>query len=476
MAAPIDPPKRYDLADMPLSRLIALIAGPVVAALIGFTMHAYGVPAAACWTAAVTALCAVWWITEPIPIPATSLLPLTILPLAGVITAKQAAAAFGDDIIMLFMGGFMLSQAMAKSGAHRRVAVTMVRWIGASSGRQLVLGFMVATAFLSMWMSNTATALMMLPVALAAVDHCEDKSIATSLLLGVGYAASIGGVGTPIGTPPNMVFMQQHETLVGEAYSFVEWMKFGVPVLLIMLPLTWLWLTRGKTSSPRFEAPVLPPIRFNEAAVLGFFTLAAVLWIFRDVPNGGWTALLGLAKDTVRDGTVALAIVCLLFIVPDRQGKGEHLLDWKTAGDIPWDILLLFGGGLALGVAVDQSGLSKLLAENLGGLAQLPPWLMIALLCVAVTALSEVASNTAAATMLMPIMYAVAKAANMEPAALMLPAALAASCGFMLPVATPPNAIVYGTGFIPVRRMARDGLVVDLIGVVTITVVCLLLL
>lgn len=439
-------------------------------------MYAADAPSAACWTAAVTALCAVWWITEPIPVPATSLIPLTLLPLAGVINARQAAAAFGDDIILLFMGGFMLSAAMAKSGAHRRVAVTMVRMIGASSGRRLVLGFMVATAFLSMWMSNTATALMMLPVALAAIAHCEDKSIATPLLLAVGYAASIGGVGTPIGTPPNLVFMQQHERLVGEAYSFVDWMRLGIPVLVIMLPLAWLWLTRRVTSSPRFEAPVLPPIRFNEAAVLGLFLLAALLWIFRVTPGGGWTGLLGLEPGSVRDGTIALAVVCLLFIIPDGQGQGHHLLDWKTAGDIPWDILLLFGGGLALGVAVDQSGLSKLIAENLGGLSQLPPWLMIMLLCIAVTALSEVASNTAAATMLMPIMHAVAMAADMEPAQLMVPAALAASCGFMLPVATPPNAIVYGTGHIPVRRMARDGFVVDLIGVAAITIVCMALL
>ena len=447
---------------------LALTGGPCLAVAVGIILDIAGQPTEAAWTAAVTTLCAVWWIFEPIPIPATSLIPFALFPFIGVLDRKEVSTAYGHHLILLMMGGFILSTAMEKSGAHRRLALGMVRLVGGAGGRTLVLGFMLASAFLSMWISNTATTLMLLPVATAVLESCPNRRVAVPLLLGVAYGASVGGIGTPIGTPPNVVFIAQYEELTGTAFSFLGWMKLGVPVVLVMLPAIWLWLTRNLHDASKPELPELGTWQSDEKRVLIVFAIAALAWMTRTEPFGGWSTWLNLPG--VGDSTVALVMVVALFILSD--GKGGKLLDWETAVRIPWGLLLLYGGGIAIANGFKASGLSESLGNLLSGLSVWPTILMILGICLTVTFLTEVTSNTATTTLLMPLLGAAALGANINPTLLMVPAAISASCAFMLPVATPPNAIVYGTGQFSVNRMVREGLVLNLIGVVAISILC----
>ncbi len=450
-----------------------LFLGPLLSLVTWLSLSPFLEPKAI-WTAAITALCAVWWLTEPIPIPATSLLPFVLFPLTGVMSEKSVASAYGHYIIILFMAGFILSRAMEKSGAHRRIALWIIRGIGSSSGRKLVFGFMAASAFLSMWISNTATTLMLLPVVLAVTDEIEDKRLATALLLGVAYAASIGGIATPIGTPPNGVFMGVYHDELGREMAFAEWMKIGLPVVLVLFPIAWLvltWKLRGK------EAPLsLPkpgPWKPSEIAVLTVFALTALAWITRKVPFGGWSSLLGIKK--AGDSTVALLAVVALFIIPGDE-EGESVLDWRTAVQIPWGLLLLFGGGIAIARAFKASGLSAVVGKLIAQNASLHPFVLILAISLAVTFLTEITSNTATATVLMPILAAAGKSSGIDPALLMIPAAISASCAFMLPVATPPNAIVFGTEQLSIRQMARAGFWINILGALAISTLCYLML
>jgi sodium-dependent dicarboxylate transporter 2/3/5 len=442
------------------------IGGPAIALTLFFLLTSQGWSTASAITAAVTLLCAIWWIFEPVPIPFTSLLPLALFPLFGVLTPAQVGQAFGSPLILLLMGGFMLSTAMADSGAHRRIALYMVNLFGSGNARGLVLGFMAAAAVLSMWISNTATTLMLLPVALAVLEQ-TNRSMNIPLLLGIAYAASIGGLGTPIGTPPNLVFMQVHLDQFGSAPSFPEWMTWGVPVVLLLVPLAGLWLTRNV----RLERPVQLPDpgkwRPAEKRVLTVFALTAFFWITRQAPFGGWSGLFGLPQ--ANDASVALIAVVLMATLPN--GEGDRLLRWEAAAKIPWGVLLLFGGGIAIASAFVQSGLADIIAQHLGGLMSLPTWLLILCMCLSVTFLTEVTSNTATSSLLMPVLAATATVADVSPMLLMVPAVLSASCAFMLPVATAPNAIVFGSGKVRIRDMARAGFVLNLIGAVVITVV-----
>ena len=427
-------------------------------------------------TLAVTLWCAVWWIFEPVPIPFTSLLPLTLFPLFGVLTAKQVGQAYGHWLILLLMGGFMISAAMAKSGAHRRIALQMLRLFGGSNATRLVLGFMVAAAALSMWISNTATTLMLLPVALAVLEKAE-RRLAIPLLLGVAYGASVGGIGTPIGTPPNLIFMSVYNEQIGAEISFIEWMKWGLPVVIIFIPLIALWLTRGIKLKEQIELPHPGRWRTEEKRVMLIFALTAFAWITRTAPFGGWREWLHL--PTANDASVALIAVVLLAIIPNgyqHAGKPDRLLDWKTAQKIPWGVLLLFSGGLTIAAAFVSSGLAETLAGHLSVLTEMPPYLLILAICLIVTFLTEVTSNTATTSLLMPVLAATAIATDIDPRLLMIPAALSASCAFMLPVATAPNAIIYGSGEITVKRMAREGLVLNLIGSLVISLVTYLVL
>lgn len=323
-----------------MNRLL-LIAGPAAALALYLVLIGQGWSHPAAVTAAVTVLCALWWIFEPVPIPFTSLIPLALFPLLGVLTPAQVGQAFGSPLILLLMGGFMLSTAMADSGAHRRIALYMVNLFGGGSARGLVLGFMAASALLSMWISNTATTLMLLPVALAVLEQ-TDRRMNIPLLLGIAYAASIGGLGTPIGTPPNLIFMQVHLDRFGDTPSFPEWMSWGIPVVLLLVPLAGLWLTRGIRLDEPVELPTTGRWRPFEKRVLTMFALTAVFWVTRQAPFGGWSQWLDLPQ--ANDASVALIAVVLMAALPN--GEGGRLLRWEAAAKIPWGVLLLFGGGI----------------------------------------------------------------------------------------------------------------------------------
>jgi sodium-dependent dicarboxylate transporter 2/3/5 len=451
------------------SKTWALGIGPVLAGLVGGGLWAAGLANAAAWCGAVTALCAVWWVTEPIPIPATSLIPFALFPITGVLDHKQVATAYGHSLILLLLGGFILSKAMERSGAHRRLALGMVRMVGGVGGRRLVLGFMVASAVLSMWISNTATTLMLLPVALAVLEQPDDDALAVPLLLGMAYAASVGGIGTPVGTPPNVILMGVYSERTGQEISFLAWMKIGVPVVVAMVPIIWLWLTRGMSGAhAKLELPDAGPWTVAERRVLVVFAITAVAWVTRSEPFGGWSGLIG--APGVGDSTIALAAVVAMFLVPD--GRAGRLLDWESAAKIPWGLLLLFGGGIAIARAFGASGLSTALGAILSALASWPVLLMLLAICLSVTFLTEVTSNTATTSLLMPILAAAAAAAAVDARLLMVPAAISASCAFMLPVATAPNAIVFGTGRFTTRRMAGEGVFLNLAGALAIALVC----
>ncbi len=427
-------------------------------------------PSAAIGTAVITVLCASFWVMEPIPIAATSLIPFAAFPLLNISTHKVVASSYGHTLILLLLGGFILSKAVETVGAHKRIAYGMVKLTGGAP-RQVVLGFMLASAVCSMWISNTATTLMLLPVALAILQHSKNKELPIPLLLGIAYAASIGGVGTPIGTPPNVFFMGFYYDQTGVEYGFLEWMKIGIPIVVLMLPLAWLYLTRNLKNDTQASIS-LGAWSSAEIRVLIIFTCAALAWIFRTAPFGGWSGL--LSTPGVGDSTVALAAVVALFLIPDNHGK--PLMTWKDAESIPWGLLLLFGGGIAIAKAFKSSGLALAIGDVLANMVTIPLFWVTAVLCLTVTFLTEVVSNTATTTLLMPLLFAAATAAGVEPTTLLIPAALSASCAFMLPVATAPNAIVFGTGEIAPSTMMREGVFLNLIGVVVIVFACMVLL
>ncbi len=464
-------------------KTIALFAGPIAALNVGAVMWLVGFPQPIWWTAGATTLIAVWWIFEPIPIPATSIIPFVIFPLGGVVSSTQVATRYGHYLILLLMGGFLLSTAMEKSGAHRRLALTMVRLVGGASGKRLVLGFMIASAALSMWISNTATVLMLLPIALAVLEKSKDRQVlAVPLLLGVAFAANIGGIGTPVGTPPNVIFMAQYAETFRQEWSFLNWMMIGVPVVVLFTPVCWLWLTRGLQLTEEIFIPDPGKWRTEEVRVLTVFGITALLWVTRSEPFGGWNGIVEWIwnydrgegnKPLILDSTVALMMVVVMFLVPN--GKGAMLLDWETAVKVPWGLLLLFGGGMAIGLAFEKSGLSAVIGNALGGVTALYIFLMIAVICLVMTFLTEITSNTATTALLMPILAGAANSPE-NGALLMIPAAISASCAFMLPVATAPNAIVFGTNEISTRTMVQNGFVLNLCGACIITLVCYFLL
>ena len=442
--------------------------GPLLGLLLGMLLDSQGWGREACLAAGLTLVCALWWVFEPIPIPATSLIPLGVFPLLGILDGKQVAQAYGSPLILLLMGGAMLSKAMEKSGAHRRVALGMVHLFGGSSSRRLVFGFMAASALLSMWISNTATTLMLLPVALAVLEKARDQRLAVPLLLGIAYAASIGGLGTPIGTPPNVVFLKVYAENTGVEPSFLQWMGWALPVVALLLPVAAWWLTRRLRGGEGIAIPHPGNWRAEERRVLMVFGLTALAWMTLREPFGGWTHWLSLPQANY--AAVALTAVVALFVLPN--GQGGRLLDWEAASGIHWGVLLLFAGGIAIAKAFVATGLSQALGDQLAGLTALPLLLLIGIVCLAVTLLTEITSNTATTTLLMPILAAAALGARIDPALLMVPAALSASCAFMLPVATAPNAIVFGTGQIAVQRMAREGLILNVIGTLIIASLC----
>jgi sodium-dependent dicarboxylate transporter 2/3/5 len=446
----------------------SIIPGLVAAVMAGLLSHLLDQSQAASITSAVATLCVFWWIFEPIPIPVTSLVPMALLPLLGVISPADVGAAYGSPLILLLMGGFLLSKGMESTGAHTRIALTVVRLVGANEPRRLILGFMLAAALLSMWISNTATVLMLLPVALAVIaSSSAPKALAPPLLLGLAWACSIGGLGTPIGTPPTLIFMQVYEETTGTAVSFSEWMSWGIPVVAVMVPAIALFLARQVPNDLTVALPDIGEWRSAEKRVLVIFVLTALAWMTRTEPFGGWREWLDMPM--ANDAAVAFCAVIAMFVSRDKTG--EPLISWEQASAIPWGVLLLFAGGITLAKGFVASGLSTQVGELLANLALVPTLFAIVMVAILVTALTEATSNTATTALLMPILAAASMAAHIDPLILMVPAAMSASCAFMLPVATAPNAVVFGTGQIGIQTMVRWGIWVNVLGVVVISTV-----
>jgi solute carrier family 13 (sodium-dependent dicarboxylate transporter), member 2/3/5 len=417
------------------------------------------------FTAFVGLLMALLWLTEAIPMGMTALLPLIAFPLAGINTMEKTAAPYASSAVFLFMGGFLVSATFERWGLHRRMAYFALSRVG-TEPRRIVFAVILVTAFLSMWISNTATTLMMTPIAVAVVGGLgKEARTAEATLLGTAFAASLGGIGTPIGTPTNLIFLGAARELFPNApqIAFGQWMLFGVAYLILLVPVCWLIVVatarvpRG-AAIPIEQLGIAKPAAMSrgEMTALILCVVTALLWMTR---SPGWASLLPNGK-MINDATVAIAMALLAFLLP--AGNEQRLLGWDEFKRIPWDVLILFGGGFALADALEQSGFSKWAGARLSFVGDWHPVLMIVALCIVVTLLSEVASNVATATAMMPIAAALATSIGVHPYMLMLPAVLAASSGFMLPVATAPNTIVYATGFIRVKAMARSGLLLDL--------------
>lgn len=485
----------------PWARRVGLPLGALLALLVA---SAPGLDARQRAVAAVTALCATYWLTLALPIAATSLLPAALFPLLGVLSAREVAPVYMHDLVLLFLGAFVISLGLERWEVHRRMALWIIARVG-TGPRRLVLGFMVAAAFLSMWISNTATTLLMLPIALAAVpcvgleDEAARGRLTRCLLLGMAYSASMGGTATPVGTAPNQAFLGLFDERFPDApeLGFGEWLVGVAPLTLVFVPLAWWLMTR-------FLLPVPPggssarEVVLREREQLGrmgrgarmmtaVFVLTALLWVTRgDLDFGwvrlpGWSRLLSASGESaagggawVSDSTVALVMAVLCFALPVEPRRGVWLMDWPTASRLPWDVLLLLGGGFAIAKGFAVSGLDVLLGAELAPLVEgAPVWLVVGGTALFMSLLTELTSNTATTFVLLPVAAQAAALGGLDPRTLMLPATLAASAAFMLPVATPPNAVVFGSGQIPPAVMARTGLALNCVVVVLLTVIFL---
>jgi len=452
-----------------------LAAGVVLFLVTLLMVPDAAMPQAANRVAAVAVLMAVLWIGEAIPIPATALLPVVLFPSLGVMPVESATANYAHHLVFLFLGGFWIAAAVEHSGLHRRIALHVLRIMGSRADR-IVFGFMAATAFLSMWLSNTATTMMMLPIAIAVASRpgaTANSPFGRSLMLGIAYAASIGGVATLIGTPPNAVLAGIVEQTQGITIGFWQWMQFGLPLAFVMLLVCWWYLTRGAASLDRIETDqgtqlitgeltALGPMSHAEHRVSIIFLAVAFLWIFKDL-----IPLLKLISIT--DSGIAIAGALMLFVIPAGTKEPSALLNWRSAARIPWDVLILFGGGFALAQGFQQSGLTGWIGSQLGFLDQVHWLIMVVAVAMVTIFLTELTSNTATASMLLPIVAGLAAAAGQEALLPMVATALAASFAFMLPVATPPNAIVFASRQVTMAEMARAGIWMNLIGMLLIT-------
>jgi len=444
---------------------------------------------------------AAWWVTEAVPIPVTALLPLVLLPVLGISPVRDVAPNYGRSTVYLFLGGFLLALGLQASGVHRRMALFIVHKVGGEP-RRVVLGFMIASAFLSMWISNTATVMVLMPIGLSVIAAVKDRGVsgkplatlAVTIMLGIAYAADMGGMATLVGTPPNLSYKEQLVRLFPGAPppSFAGWMMLGLPISFVFLGVGWVILTRfvfrmgseslmGSRDAVAGLRAELGPIRRDERVAVTVFAITAVLWMTRkDIQFGlftmpGWSSLPFLTRGHLDDAVVAVAMAILLFLIPSASRPGERLLEWRMARDVPWGMLLLFGGGFALAAGFKSSGLSLWLGESLAGLRGADPWLVMVLVCVSLTFLTELTSNTATTEMVLPILAAAGVALDMDPRGLMIPATLSASCAFMMPVASPTQAIVFASGYVPIRDMVRAGIWFNLVGVILVALVFTLL-
>jgi solute carrier family 13 (sodium-dependent dicarboxylate transporter), member 2/3/5 len=458
---------------------LGLVAGPVAFALLLFGPQLTGMPQEAQAVAAVAAWMGIWWLTEAVPLPATALLPIVLLPLVGTHGVDEVTARYGSSVIFLFLGGFILSLAVQKCGLHRRIALLILRRTG-NTPHRMMLGFMLATGLLSMWFSNSATAIMMIPVAIAAIAQLprphgtsEDapQPLGPALMLGIAYGASIGGLATIIGSPPNAIFVGYANDAFDERISFLRWMQFGVPVAAVAGVIAYLYLTRlAFRRALRIPVPELPPVKAApdplapldsaERRVLGVFALVALGWLSVGLLDG---PLAGAGIDPPSDTAIAIAGAIALFAIPAAGARGRRLLEWRDLTALPWGILVLFGGGLALAAGVQDSGLATWIASHAERLTGYHVILILGAVALTVIFLTEITSNTATASVFVPIMAAVALVTGVHPYLMMMAATTAASCAFMLPVATPPNAIVFSSGHVTSGQMARAGIALNLI-------------
>ena len=476
---------------LPSGKTLGLVLGVVAfVALLLFPVDADNAPASR--LAAVAALMAIWWMTAAIPLFATALLPLALFPLLGILAGRDTAASFMNSTIMLFIGGFMIALTMERWNLHRRIALAIIHYVGGGPAR-IVLGFMVAAGFLSMWISNTATAVMMVPIGLAIVLQIEERlgdaahKFTVGLMLGIAYGCSVGGMTTLVGTPPNLAFARIHEVLFPDApaIAFGQWLVVAFPVGVVMLLTAWALITQVLYRAPKeiavsrgvvaTERAKLGPVAFEERAVLAVFTVTALLWVFRvDLNLGGfeiygWSRLLPW-PELVDDGTVAIAMASVLFFIPAKSqiASGARVMGAEVIPRLPWNVVLLIGGGLALAAAFQHTGLAALIGNQFAAAGALPPFVLILLVCLAITFLTELTSNTATTEMILPILASVAVVTGTHPLVLMIPATMSASCAFMMPVATPPNAIVFGSNRLTIAEMARAGIFLNLVGALVI--------
>ena len=472
---------------------IGLLLGPALFVLMLLIPTPAGMEPVAQKMAAVALLMATWWMCESIPIPATSLLPIALFPLMGIMKTQAATAPYANHLIFLFMGGFIIALAMQRWNLHRRIAMNIVKTVGFSPGR-LIFGFMVATAVLSAFVSNTATTVMMMPIGLAIIAHVieegkkegldktidfsqENFSFGLNLMLGIAYAASIGGVATLIGTPPNTVLAGYLQKTYGYEITFVGWMKVGVPLVAVFLPLCWLWLTKFANPMLLKKVPGGRDLINRELKEMGamsagerwtalVFGLTALGWMFR--------SQLGFIfpdPKLVTDAAIAMTGALVLFLIPINLKKNVFVMDWHWDSKMPWGVLVLFGGGLSMAAGFQSTKLAEWIGAQVGLLENAPILVLIIAVTTLIIFLTELTSNTATAAMVMPILSAVALGLGQSPLLLIIPAAIAASCAFMLPVATPPNAIVFGSGYVSIPQMAKSGFGLNLIGVVLVVVV-----
>lgn len=465
---------------MKYSKRMGLILGPVLFIAIRLFFYPEGLTDEANGVLASTAWIAVWWITEAIPIAATALLPIVLFPLSGSMDIASTTASFGHKFVFLYLGGFIIAIAIEKWNLHKRIALNIINAIG-SNVKNIILGFMVATAFLSMWISNTATSVMMLPIGIAIIKQLKDNPktdvnenliFGKALMLAIAYSASIGGIATLIGTPPNLVLA----SVVSETYNyeitFSQWFVFGFPISVVLLIICWKYLTAFAFSFKQKEFPggkqeikrllkSLGKMAYEEKAVAIIFATTAFCWITRSF-------LLKKILPNIDDTIIAIAFALVLFLIPSKT-KRKKLVSWKDTKNLPWGIILLFGGGMALAKGFETSGLALWIGNQMTTLTGISTIILILLLIASVNFLTEITSNLATTAMLLPVLAPMALTINMHPFILMVGAAVAASCAFMLPVATPPNAVVFGSGYLKIPDMVSKGIVMNIISIILLT-------
>ncbi|BCR05715.1 di- and tricarboxylate transporter [Desulfuromonas versatilis] len=476
-------PREYSLRQR-----VGLFLGPLLFALMLLIPTPAGMEPGAQKMAAVALLMATWWMCESIPIPATSLLPIGLLPWLGIMNTQKATAPYANHLIFLFMGGFIIALSMQRWNLHRRIAMNIVKAVGFSPSR-LIFGFMVATAALSAFVSNTATAVMMMPIGLAIIAHVieegkkegldkqidfspEKFAFGLNLMLGIAYAASIGGIATLIGTPPNTVLAGYLQKTYGYEITFANWLLVGVPLVVVLLPLCWIWLTKFANPMKLKKVPGGRDLINRELREMGsmsagerwtslIFLVTALCWIFQP-------QVAGLFPDPkmITDATIAMAGAIVLFLIPIDLKRNEWVMNWHWAAKMPWGVLILFGGGLTLADGFKETKLAEWIGGQVSLLENAPILLVVVAVTTLIIFLTELTSNTATAAMVMPILSAVAVGLGQNPLLLVVPAAIAASCAFMLPVATPPNAIVFGSGYVTIPQMAKSGFGLNILGIV----------